>query len=160
MRFTSGVNNMVEKYVTKRLFGRTVIDSLDLNQNAWYIDEAQVTRTAAELNVAGAAKGITAAMLGSDVAGAGLTGGNGVAIALDATKFHTDIVPGTGVGAEVTVTGMGVGDRIVSVIAFVPATPALATRTSEYVAAAGKMTKAAGTDDSLNQLIVTWIDIA
>lgn len=73
---------MVEKNVTQRLFGRTVIDSLDLNQNAWYIDEAQVTRTAAELNVAGAAKGITAAMLGSDVAGAGLTGGNGVAISL------------------------------------------------------------------------------
>ena len=44
---------MVEKFVTQRLFGRTVIDSLDLNQNAWYIDEEQVTATAAELNAAG-----------------------------------------------------------------------------------------------------------
>ena len=41
---------MVEKNVTQRLFGRTVIDSLDLNQNAWYIDEEQVTVTAAQLN--------------------------------------------------------------------------------------------------------------
>jgi hypothetical protein len=38
------------KNITQRLFGRTVIDSLDLNQNAWYIDEEQVTVTAANLN--------------------------------------------------------------------------------------------------------------
>lgn len=38
------------KSITQRLFGRTVIDSLDLNQNAWYIDEEQVTVTAAQLN--------------------------------------------------------------------------------------------------------------
>ncbi len=38
------------KNITQRLFGRTVIDSLDLNQNAWYIDEEQVTVTAAQLN--------------------------------------------------------------------------------------------------------------
>lgn len=38
------------KTVTQRLFGRTVVDSLDLNQNAWYIDEEQVTATAAQLN--------------------------------------------------------------------------------------------------------------
>jgi hypothetical protein len=38
------------KNITQRLFGRTVIDSLDLNQNAWYIDEEQVTATAANLN--------------------------------------------------------------------------------------------------------------
>jgi hypothetical protein len=43
----------VQKNITQRLFGRTVIDSLDLNQNAWYIDEEQVTATAAELNAAG-----------------------------------------------------------------------------------------------------------
>lgn len=43
----------VQKFVTQRLFGRTVIDSLDLNQNGWYIDEEQVTATAAELNAAG-----------------------------------------------------------------------------------------------------------
>ena len=126
---------MVEKNVTQRLFGRTVIDSMDINQNAWYIDEAQVTATAAQLNgtsilpatsqtvdvandeilfldhsgshvaaydsivdfVAGVAgtsltatsgqltvsdKGVTAAKLGADVAGAGLTGGNGVALSL------------------------------------------------------------------------------
>jgi len=40
----------VLKTITQRLFGRTVIDSLDLNQNAWYIDEEQVTVTAANLN--------------------------------------------------------------------------------------------------------------
>jgi hypothetical protein len=40
----------VLKTITQRLFGRTVIDSLDLNQNAWYIDEEQVTVTAAQLN--------------------------------------------------------------------------------------------------------------
>jgi hypothetical protein len=40
----------VLKTITQRLFGRTVIDSLDLNQNAWYIDEEQVTATAANIN--------------------------------------------------------------------------------------------------------------
>jgi hypothetical protein len=38
------------KTITQRLFGRTVIDSLDLNQNAWYIDEEQVTMSAAQIN--------------------------------------------------------------------------------------------------------------
>ena len=38
------------KTITQRLFGRTVIDSLDLNQNGWYIDEEQVTATAYQLN--------------------------------------------------------------------------------------------------------------
>jgi len=42
-----------EKFVTQRLFGRTSIDSLNLHQNAWYIDEEQVTATAAEINAAG-----------------------------------------------------------------------------------------------------------
>jgi hypothetical protein len=40
----------VLKNIAQRLFGRTVIDSLDLNQNAWYIDEEQVTMSAAQLN--------------------------------------------------------------------------------------------------------------
>jgi hypothetical protein len=40
----------VQKNVAQRLFGRTVVDSLDLNQNAWYIDEEQVTVTAAQIN--------------------------------------------------------------------------------------------------------------
>lgn len=43
----------VLKTITQRLFGRTVIDSLDLNQNAWYIDEEQVTATAAQINASG-----------------------------------------------------------------------------------------------------------
>jgi hypothetical protein len=51
MRFVSGDEYMpFLKNITQRLFGRTVIDSLDLNQNAWYIDEEQVTVTAANLN--------------------------------------------------------------------------------------------------------------
>jgi hypothetical protein len=106
------------KTVTQRLFGRTVVDSLDLNQNAWYIDEEQVTRTAAQLNVAGAAKGITAAMLGSDVAAAPLSGGNGVAItmaskALTATYLGSDVAGaglsgGNGVALSLAIPANGV----------------------------------------------------
>jgi hypothetical protein len=74
MRFTSEVTNMttVQKNVTQRLFGRTVIDSLDLNQNAWYIDEVQVTATADELNAAG--DGIATVNVYNDTGGAFVIG--------------------------------------------------------------------------------------
>ena len=111
----------VQKFVTQRLFGRTVVDSLDLNQNAWYIDEEQVTRTAAELNVAGAAKGITAAMLGSDVAGTGLGGGNGAAINIAAKGVTASML-----GSDVAGAGLGGGNGVALTLA-IPANGIVAT---------------------------------
>jgi hypothetical protein len=40
----------ITKPVNQRLFGRTVIDSLDITQNAWYINATKMTPTAAQLN--------------------------------------------------------------------------------------------------------------
>jgi hypothetical protein len=70
------------------------------------------------------------------------------------------LADGTGAGADVTVTGMVAADTLVSVLAM--ATKAsiatMTDKTSEYVPKAGGLTKAAGTDETNNQLIIFWID--
>jgi hypothetical protein len=119
----------VLKNITQRLFGRTMIDSLDLNQNAWYIDEEQVTRTATQLNTAA-----------------------------DNTRFHSGLAAGTGKDTSVTVTGMLATSTIVSVFEFDPAVPGLTDTTSQYTAAAGVMTKV-GADSTGKTLIITWIGV-
>jgi hypothetical protein len=71
------------------------------------------------------------------------------------------LAAGTASGANVTIAGMAVGDEIVSVLSFTTAAAiaTVADRTSEYVAGAGVMTKAAGTNDTNNQLLVIWNDL-
>ncbi len=71
------------------------------------------------------------------------------------------LAAGTTSGADVTVSGMAVGDELVSVLSFTTAAAiaTVADRTSEYVVAAGKLTKAAGTVETSNQLIIFWNDL-
>ncbi len=71
------------------------------------------------------------------------------------------LADGTGVGANVTVAGMVVGDELVSVLAMTTkaAIATMADRTSEYAVGAGVLTKAAGTDETNNQLIIVWLDL-
>jgi hypothetical protein len=136
MRFTSEDEYMAFlKTVTQRLFGRTVIDSLDLNQNAWYIDEEQVTVTAAQLNGVQSASQVQAII---------------------AAKVQSTLAAGTGIDTDVTVTGMTATATIASVFMFAPAGPAITDVTSQYTAADGKMTKV-GADATGNTLIITWV---
>ena len=71
------------------------------------------------------------------------------------------IADGTASATNVTVSGMAVGDELVSVLAL--ATKAsiatMADRTSEYAVGAGVLTKAAGTNETSNQLIIVWNDL-
>jgi hypothetical protein len=84
--------------------------------------------------------------------------------AVTGPKFGTGIVnlellAGTNAAADVTLAAMAATDEIAKVIALTN-TASIATaadRTSEYVAGAGKMTKAAGTDERNNSLLVLWI---
>lgn len=71
------------------------------------------------------------------------------------------LAAGTNSGANVTIAGMAVGDEVVSVLSFATAAAiaTVADRTSEYAAGAGVLTKAAGTDDRNNQLVVIWNDL-
>lgn len=71
------------------------------------------------------------------------------------------IADGTASATDVTVSGMAVGDELVSVLALTTkaAITSLANRTSEYAVGAGKLVKAAGTDETDNQLIVFWNDL-
>jgi hypothetical protein len=117
----------VQKNITQRLFGRTVIDSMDLNQNAWYIDEVQVTATAAQINTAG-----------------------------DNTRFHSVLAAGTAKDTTVTITGMLATSTIVSVFLVDFTGGAITDVTSEYTAAAGSMTKV-GPDETGKTLMITWI---
>ena len=56
---------------------------------------------------------------------------------------------------------MAVGDELVSVLALATkaAITSLADRTSEYVVGAGKLVKAAGENETSNQLIIVWNDL-
>ena len=68
---------------------------------------------------------------------------------------------GTASAANVTVAGMVVGDELVGVIAFSTAAvlATVADRVSEYVVGAGVLTKAAGTNETGNLLIIFWNDL-
>ena len=67
---------------------------------------------------------------------------------------------GTAAATDVTVTGMAVGDTLISVLSFstAAAIATVADRTSEYAVQAGGLDKAAGTDESGNQLVIFWND--
>lgn len=71
------------------------------------------------------------------------------------------IADGTASATDVTVSGMAVGDELVSVLALATkaAITSLADRTSEYVVGAGKLVKAAGENETSNQLIIVWNDL-
>ena len=81
-------------------------------------------------------------------------------LALAGAQIRMKLVDGTDAGANVTVSGMAVGDVLISVFAMT-AKSSIATmndRTAEYSIGSGALTKSAGTDERLNQLIVTYID--
>lgn len=88
------------------------------------------------------------ALKGKDVSATGTSG-----------LFQVVVAAGTNAGADVTVSGMVVGDSLLSVISVVVNTGALHDRTSEYVVAAGKLTKAAGTDERNNSLIIIYANL-
>lgn len=71
------------------------------------------------------------------------------------------VADGTAAATDVTVSGMASGDELVSVLALATKTSiaTLADRTSEYVVGTGKLVKAAGTDETDNQLIIFWNDL-
>ena len=75
--------------VTQRLFGRTVVDSLEVNQSAWWIDSTKITVTGTQLNQLATTKFVTASTLASDVAGNGIGGGNGSALTLDLSELSS-----------------------------------------------------------------------
>lgn len=72
------------------------------------------------------------------------------------------VVDGTAAAANVTLAAIAAADTLVSVLAFTTkaSIATLADRTSEYAPGAGVLTKAAGTDETNNQLVVFWIDKA
>lgn len=75
--------------------------------------------------------------------------------------FKTALVDGTAAATDVTVAGMAVGDELVAVLALTTkaAIATMANRTAEYAIGAGKLVKAAGTDESDNQLIILYLDL-
>jgi hypothetical protein len=71
------------------------------------------------------------------------------------------VTDGTDSAVDVTVAGMALSDELVSVLALTTkaAIATLADRTSEYAVGAGVLTKAGGTDETSNQLIIVWNDL-
>ena len=71
------------------------------------------------------------------------------------------LADGTASATDVTVAGMAVGDELVSVLALTTkaSIATMADRTSEYVVGAGKLVKAAGTNETSNQLVIEWLDL-
>lgn len=75
--------------------------------------------------------------------------------------LKTAIADGTAAKTDVTVTGMAVGDELVAVLALTTKADiaTMANRTSEYAIGAGKLTKADGTDETGNQLLIIYLDL-
>lgn len=75
--------------------------------------------------------------------------------------FKTALADGTAAATDVTVAGMAVGDELVAVLALTTkaAISTMANRTSEYAIGAGKLTKADGTDETGNQLLIIYLDL-
>jgi hypothetical protein len=71
------------------------------------------------------------------------------------------LAAGTDSGANVTLAGIASGDELVSVMSFTTAASiaTVADRTAEYAVGSGVLTKAAGTDERNNQLIIFWNDL-
>lgn len=85
-------------------------------------------------------------------------GASGVKVKAAALK-HV-LKDGTAAATDVTVTGMAVGDELISVHAQATkaAVATITDRTSEYAVGAGKLVKAAGTDETNNQLDILYWD--
>ena len=68
---------------------------------------------------------------------------------------------GTASATDVAVPGMALGDELVCVMSFATkaAIGTLADRTSEYAVGTGELVKAAGTDETGNQLLIFWNDL-
>jgi hypothetical protein len=71
------------------------------------------------------------------------------------------LADGTDAAANVTVSGIAVGDELVSVLSFTTkaAIQSVADRTAEYAVGAGVLTKSGGTDERNNQLYIIWNDL-
>ena len=71
------------------------------------------------------------------------------------------VADGTAAATDVTVAGMAPGDELVKVLSFTTkaAIGSLADRTSEYAIGTGELAKAAGTDETGNQLLIFWNDL-
>ena len=64
-------------------------------------------------------------------------------------------------GADVTVAAIAVGDELVAVLSFTTAAAiaTVADRTAEYAIQAGGLDKAAGTNETNNQLVIIYLDL-
>lgn len=109
--------------------------------------------------------------LGAGTVGAANLAANAVetakinANAVTGAKFSTGVIKvsvadGTAAAADVAIAAIAAADEIVAVLAFATkaAIATMNNRTSEYAAKAGGLTKAAGTDETNNQLLVIWVD--
>ena len=107
-----------------------------------------------------ASNAVTAVKIASNaVTTAKITDANVTGAKLATGILKVTLAAGTAGGADVTVAGMSAADEICSVLSFTTAASiaSVADRTSEYAAGAGKATKAAGTSETSNQLVIIWL---
>lgn len=88
------------------------------------------------------------------------TGASQGALKIRSGLIKRTLAAGTAAATNVTVSGMVVGDELISVIAYTTAASiaSMADRTSEYAVASGHLYKAAGTNSTGNQLDILWLD--
>lgn len=85
--------------------------------------------------------------------------GKNVAATGTSGLFQVVKAAGTDAATDVTVAAMAVGDSLITVLSVVVNTGAVHDRTSEYEVGAGKLVKAAGTDDRNNSLIIIYANL-
>ena len=81
-------------------------------------------------------------------------------VAIKTAALKHVLADGTAAATDVTVAGMAVGDELISVHsqATKSSISTITDRTSEYMVGAGKLVKAAGTNETGNQLDIWYWD--
>jgi hypothetical protein len=126
--------------------GGIAVDATDIVDHAYGIDETTTNNVGINLSSTSGLAFDTGAKLG--------------ALALKTGVLKRALKDGTAAAANVTVSGMAVGDELVSVISYTNKTAiaSMADRSAEYAIGAGQLTKGAGTNETSNQLDVMYLD--
>lgn len=69
------------------------------------------------------------------------------------------VAAGTASKTAVTVSGMAVGDTLISVLAVTATTAAVTDRTAEYAIGSGQLTKSGTTNETGNYLIIIYANL-
>jgi hypothetical protein len=110
--------------------------------------------------VLGSNNGVTQKFAIGTYAGGGLQNSSNT-LALKTGVLKVKLAAGTASSTPVTMSGMAVGDELVSIFSFTTAASiaSVVDRTAEYTIGTGQLGKASGTNETGNELLIFYLDL-